>query len=229
MVENKLPITTKPILLPTIIEETEQEKEEENWMDFITLQYLMNHRQYEKYKNKDFALQNNARYKKDKKFYKKRILDLTRQLFLDTETNMETNMETKIDKIFPDDVMKYFDQYIKTCIHYFKELDKMDIVQEEYKDYKEKETILQATNDLGKEKDDIEHFAVKKKVNCNLNHFVIRKKKSSSSSVMVPRQKNIHLYDPELKNKGLGKKKNINTNYDEIEKQENKNKNDDTK
>jgi hypothetical protein len=89
----------------------------------MTLEYLMNREQYEKYLSskvlsKDFKKRN----EKDKKFYKKRILDMVRQL-LQEEGAMDMNPE----------IVVLFDLFVKECIHTFKNIDKTDILQEEYK------------------------------------------------------------------------------------------------
>ena len=94
-----------------------------NPIDEITLECLMNKEQYEKYLNK-YPEHVKKNHKKDKKFYKKRIYDLTKQLL---------NNEPIEEKMFPDVVIA-FESYIKTCINYFKILDKTDIIQEDYSD-----------------------------------------------------------------------------------------------
>ena len=57
----------------------------------ITLEYLMNKRQYEKYIGKNVVSKKEPN-RKDKKFYKKRIVDLTKRLLINE----------KPEKMFPD-------------------------------------------------------------------------------------------------------------------------------
>ena len=58
---------------------------------------------------------------KDKKFYRKRINNLTRELLLNEQDI----------HVFPD-VIFAFDNYIKNCISYFKIIDENDIIQQDY-------------------------------------------------------------------------------------------------
>ena len=90
-----------------------------NFLNEVTLDCLMNKSQYDKYvANKNSKKIN----KKDRKFYKKRIFNLTRELLLDNDISFN---------LFPD-IKIAFDNYINLCIHYFKNLDNNDIIQEEY-------------------------------------------------------------------------------------------------
>ena len=59
--------------------------------------------------------------KKDKKFYRKRILALTKNLLSNDETD------------FPSEIERYFKEYIGSCIDYFKTVDNNDLRQDEYR------------------------------------------------------------------------------------------------
>lgn len=85
----------------------------------VTLDCLLNKQQYEKYINKTIS---KSVDKKDKKFYKKRILNLTKDFF-----TSDDNLQNMLPEV------KYaFDNYVKACIHSFKVIDNNDIIQSEY-------------------------------------------------------------------------------------------------
>lgn len=87
-------------------------------VDQITLEYLMNRDMYKKLMtNKTVIAQKN----KDKDFYKNRISHLTEELLANNE----------VDGLFVD-VSFAFENYVKTCIHYFKIIDESDIIQNDY-------------------------------------------------------------------------------------------------
>ena len=87
-------------------------------VDQITLEYLMNRDMYKKLMtNKTVIAQKN----KEKDFYKNRISHLTEELLANNE----------VDGLFVD-VSFAFENYVKTCIHYFKIIDESDIIQNDY-------------------------------------------------------------------------------------------------
>ena len=86
----------------------------------ITLECLMNKSTYLKYmKNQNIEENKTKTNLKDRKFYKKRIYDLTKQLM-----HNEPSPSTEISKTF--------ENYINSCIGHFQILDKTDILQEDY-------------------------------------------------------------------------------------------------
>ena len=87
-------------------------------VDHVTLDLMVNQPQYERYlraKEADLT----GKYEKAKRFYKKRIVEMTRDLL---------KGETLTD-IF---VLQSFDAYAKACITHFRNKDKNDTLQEEY-------------------------------------------------------------------------------------------------
>jgi hypothetical protein len=87
-------------------------------VDHVTLDLMVNQPQYERYlRNKEADL--SGKYEKAKRFYKKRIMEMTRDL-LKGET---------VNDIF---VIQSFEAYAKSCITYFRNKDKNDTLQEEY-------------------------------------------------------------------------------------------------
>jgi hypothetical protein len=168
----------------------------DNLVNQITLDCLTNKEQYNR------CLQNKISKivcRQEKKFYKKRLVDLTKDLLSKPSVYEKT--------IFPD--VKYaFDVYIKTCVEYFKSLDNNDILQEEYKNIepglvsKEEEKVIQKTQ---QEADKL----LMRSINIvkPLDKFVKRTSTKKEEEVIIPKQKEIDLADPALKNKGIIKKK----------------------
>ena len=77
----------------------------EEFINQVTLNCLMNKDQYNKYvKNNTIKLPNSVN-KKDKKFYKKRIYNIIKQLLSSQETEIEPRLFT--------DVQKSFDNFVK--------------------------------------------------------------------------------------------------------------------
>lgn len=87
-------------------------------VDQITLECLMNRDMYKKLMTNKTII---AQKTKEKDFYKNRISHLTEELLLNNE----------VDGLFTD-VSFAFDNYVKTCIHYFKIIDESDIIQNDY-------------------------------------------------------------------------------------------------
>jgi hypothetical protein len=225
-------------------------------IDQITLECLMNKETYNKLmSHKSIVIEKN----KDKKFYRKRINNLTKELLLSNPP----------DNLMPD-VSFAFDNYIKTCIHFFKIIDETDIIQQDYngpnckkkaefdepkeEDHKEEDCSNDSdasdkdtndTNDTNENKDNIDlediildtnttlttqtpsknnpfkiidhtldSFMSLHKSNSSEHHLKKTKSKKKKEEIM-PKQKEIDLTNPDLKNKGICKKKNINNKYDE--------------
>ena len=168
----------------------------------LDIQYLTNKKQYDKYINSENSAYLN---KKDQKFYRKRILALTKDLLY--ETDPSANIVT--------DVKYAFQHYIKTCMQYFKSQDRSDILQEEYSDILDKslsETNIHCEYDA-LETNKVMMCSVPFKKN-TLDKFVKRIQNEIAEEVVFPQKKNINLKDPSLKDKGLEKNKNITNNYE---------------
>ena len=175
----------------------------ENLINQITLDCLINKEVYEKmHAFKKQKIVN----KKDKKFYRKRILNLTRELLLKKDDDYS--------EINPD--IKYsFENYTKTCIHYFKIIDNNDIIQEEYKDFKsgfdihcdDNTYIENLNNTYDNEKDKL--FMRTVKIPNGLEKFVKITTTKIPEEIILPKIKEIDLQEPNLRNKGIQKKENI--------------------
>ena len=181
----------------------------QEFINQITLDCLLNKEQLNKNINYKIS---KLISKKDKKFYRKRIFDLTRNLLLNKD---------KPKELSPD--IKYaFDNYVKSCIIYFKTIDNNDIIQDEYKDLEDFDEIMNnhLENGIGLDdtnissKEDADKLMMRSiNLKPTLDNF-IQKVKIKSEEIILPKQKEINLNDPNLKTKGI-KKKNINNKYDE--------------
>jgi hypothetical protein len=182
----------------------------EEFVNKITLEYLVN-REY------NVTIKTSKVDKKDKKFYRKRIFNLTKEILSNEEPA----------DVLPD-VKHAFDNYVRHCVNYFKTIDCSDILQEDYKDM--------SMNNLCNSTDLLESNQIQEEANklmmrsiniqsSTLDKFIKRTVKKET--VVLPQQKEVDLKSPELKLKGVKKKKNITNKYEEIV--ENKKQEDQTK
>jgi hypothetical protein len=143
---------------------------------------------------------------KDKKFYKKRILNIIKLLLNDgTDITGDDNTNKPNYPLFPD-IKNSFDIFIKTCINYLKSQDKCDIIQSDYNDL----NIGNVTTNLETKNHDITN---NNEINALMMRKIMKKKNSIDSFVkrtstqqtttIIPQKKKINLQDPELKTKGL--------------------------
>ena len=141
--------------------------------------------------------------KEDKKFYRRRIVSLTKDLLLNSN-------ESYNNRLLPD-VKNAYEAYVRACIGYFKVIDETDILQEQYKDFEEVT--------ISGEMDEADLVSAEEanrlmmrciKVNkCTLDNFVMRVAKEPETETPRPQQRVINLQDPQLKSKGLRKNKNM--------------------
>ena len=190
-------------------------KMSENIIHQITLDCLINKDVYDKHQLKDNKMKIN---KKDKKFYRKRILNLTRELLLSDKENGQ-GQEKNESNITPD-LLYAFNNYVKTCINNFKTIDKNDIIQE---DYKAIDLLCNIPHDLEVEFKNVEVktlednklFMRSIKTKNYLDDFVKYKYIKKEEDMILPKMKDINLKEPNLRNKGIKKKENIPIIYDE--------------
>ena len=184
----------------------------------VTLDCLLNKEMFNKHvKNQKSKLIN----KEERKFYKKRIYNLFKELLITKE---------EPEDLLPD--VKYaYDNFIHSCIHYFKTIDNNDLNQEEYKNlYEEPDisNISELNDDSLKTEEEANKLLMRsiKITTPPLDKFVKRKTTKPQEQIIMPKQKEINLNDPELKLKGINKKKNITNKYDEINNSKKENKED---
>jgi hypothetical protein len=168
----------------------------EEFVNKVTLEYLVN-------KDYNVTIKTSKVDKKDKKFYRKRIFNLTKEILSNEEPH----------DIFPD-VKQAFDNYVRHCVNYFKAIDCSDILQE---DYMGMNIVCNATElienkQLQEEADKIMMRSINIQP-CTLDKFIKRTVKKET--IVLPQQKEVDLKNPDLKLKGVKKKKNIINKYEE--------------
>ena len=200
----------------------------ENIIHQITLECLINKDMYEKQSSKEKNMKIN---KKDKKFYRRRVLNLTRELLLaKKEGNNTSDIPNIMETTITPDLLAAFNNYVKACIQNFKTIDKNDIIQEDYKGIDMNilndlkildipETLESEVENNATENDKLIMRTIKEK--SNLDNFVKIKYKKPQEDIIIPKIREINLTDPNLRNKGIKKKEkenNINIVYDENKK-----------
>jgi hypothetical protein len=155
--------------------------------------------------------------KKDQKFYRRRILSLTKELLYPEEAAITTKPTTATTTNDPN-IVGLFQIYSRACIEYFKTLDKNDIIQEDYSTLTQ-ETAEMSVEDIKTQAEIDQQFmrSIHVKEATTLDKFVKRSTTAPKEDPILPKQKDINLRDPALKNKGIRKKKNITNKYEEEE------------
>jgi len=199
----------------------------DNFVNDITLEYFTN-KEFSSVTKRHLHTKSPSVKPKDKKFYRKRIMSLTKHLLYDTvPESPDADLTT-----MPPDIHGLFQSYMNKCVEYFKVLDRADILQEEYGDIHSDQNSAdnQSTQkncvhggQTRGEADEAFLRSVQLTQPNTLDSFVHRTvvKKDPSE---YPRKKNINLQDPVLKNKGVSKKKNIDTKYEEAKETPRRNK-----
>ena len=189
------------------------------FVDQVTLDCLLNKSMFNAHvKNKKAQSIN----KEERKFYKKRIYNLFKELLIN---------KAEPEDLLPD--VKYaYDNFLNASINYFKTIDNNDLLQEEYKTLDEEDTIninaipeLDNDNIVGVENADKLLMRSIKITPPSLDKYVKRKSTKPEEKLIMPKQKDINLKDPELKVKGIQSNSNNNNsnnnNNNNIQKKEN--------
>jgi len=192
------------------------------YVNQVTLECLMNKDTYKKYvATKKKSVVN----KKDQKFYRRRILSLTKELLYPEEatTPEKSTTSTPATTINDPNIIGLFQIYSKACIEYFKSLDKNDIIQEDYSTLTTTGTGEMSPEDIKTQSEIDQQFmrSIHVKEATTLDKFVKRSTTAPKEDPILPKQKDINLRDPALKNKGIRKKKNITNKYEEESKTKN--------
>ena len=96
-----------------------------NMIDGVTLAYMVNTSQYEKYLKKNH-IDDDSYFSKDIRFYRKRIVSLTKDLFknhLENDKNQNQNQNVLVGA---------FNMYIRACISFLKFSDQSEMIQKCY-------------------------------------------------------------------------------------------------
>ena len=210
-----------------------------NSIDSMTLSYFTNRTQYEQILNRTLNQSHELEYVTDKRFYKKRILDLNKKLF-----------RNEIDDRH---LVSQFDMYIKGCIEYLKMVDTCELMQKQYDDVSNNsidynnnpclDTCIDISNISNTSFSDTnfincDHLMTNndgvKKV--NLDTYIVKTVSTTKKQIILPEKQNVNIKTRAHKTKGLKpkedkiqkkdnlnspeKKKNITNNYDEDQKKQ---------
>lgn len=178
-----------------------------SYINQITLDCLLNKEVMGKHVMKQREKQIN---KQELNFYRKRIFNLFKEIISNNNQN----------NISPD--VKYaYDTFIKSSIDYFKIIDNNDLLQEEYKDIisqenqNEKFIDLSANDIVQNEANKLIMRSIKMDLP-TLDKYVKRVSNKKENNIILPKQREIDITNPELKNKGI--KNNINNIYEDKKK-----------
>jgi len=205
-----------------------------NYVDQVTLKYLMNKDQYKKYIDTQKEIKIN---KKEQKFYKKRIISLTKGFLEERSEKKSTDCDLSLNLLndigekvndttastpnsnstpnpapnpIPMDVKYAFENYVRVCIDHFKSDDKTDILQSDYVTQLiecselSNDLITDASNNIMEEADKLLMRSIQIKQN-TLDQFVKRTKVKPKTPPILPKKRDVNLKDPALKTKGLKK------------------------
>ena len=132
--------------------------------------------------------------KKDIKFYRKRILQLTKDLLRGGKSSNIIN--------------ESFNAFVETAIKSFKFEDEEEILQKEFEDLEEKKKKNPKEKEfISMDSDKLMMKDLKNKKNDTIKNFAVVKTKKKKEKIKTPSQKKIDLKTEELKNKGVKKKK----------------------
>jgi hypothetical protein len=148
------------------------------------LLYFTNGSIYKKKETQEIMDINN---KDDIKFYKKRIIHLTKQLL-----KKETKTTSEIEALF--------ENYIKEVIEHFKFTDKKELMQKEYENLKEKKKTINKDFKM-MENDQLMMKDIKEKTK-TISDFAIHKNKKQFI-YDPPKIKKYNLKSDDMKKKGL--------------------------
>jgi hypothetical protein len=185
-----------------------------NSVDDATLEYMVNVAQYEKYLRKN-NIDYNTGFKRDLKFYRKRIISITKDLFKDEMKDVDITLNSA------------FNMYMKACITHLKFEDQSETIQKCYvcmgivagepttQEQQQQQQNCTCNNNLDAlnafELNKANEFCFKPKEvkKLTLDTYVIKKSSSQKKEpVVFPQQFKFNPKDPSFKYKGLKKQKN---------------------
>jgi hypothetical protein len=182
----------------------------DDFVNRVTLDCLLNK---EMYSNQIKTKKERALSKEDKRFYRKRIYGLFKEI-----------ISGKPPSDLFIDVKSTYETFVTTAINYFKAIDRSDIIQSEYGESVSVE--------------DLSNNAIDCSINCYINgttdynegllsslrsvkmntptldKYVTKIRTKKKEELILPQQKDINLQNPEFKSKGV-KKNNITSIYED--------------
>ena len=133
----------------------------------------------------------NKNFNKDKKFYRKRIMEITRNMFK--------------GKIADKCIKSAFDDYVNTCICHLKTLDTTDIIQSDYPPDLTNKPVPENVPPLNLEQTTQQTMGKRGSSVNILEKLVTRTNNATQES--PPVKKSINLNEPALRHKGIKLKK----------------------
>ena len=168
-------------------------------INYITLEIMANSDTYNKYLKKN-NLEHDTVLKSEKRFYRKRIIAMVKDILTN---NINNNNDAPINDI----IINSFNAFSRLCISHFKFKDTMDNIQGDYKDMVLVETTT--TGESGVDDwsiDDANKLFMKqvdKKV-ITMDNFVT-KTSPPQDEMLLPKTKELNLKDPKYKKKDIKK------------------------
>ena len=204
-------------------------KQEDRHINDLTLRYFSNKDYANQFKKErenrgdiDATTQTMRKRRREYKFYQKRVVDLTRRLLL-----YKPGSDEKECDALPLRVHDAFSCFANNCVDYFQSLDKSDLLQSELvSTNQEPEDALFSKEWASSHTEDFDY----KSVNADfvktltaapkqntLTKFVLRKESAvDTAPTNIPQRRDVNLKDPALRIKGVGKKKNVESTYEDI-------------
>ncbi len=172
-----------------------------NSIDYLTLEIMANTDSYNKYLKKN-NMDHESVLKKEKRFYRKRIISMTKDILFNNTLVSDINNQTKLDDV----ILNAFNTYARVCISYFKFKDTMDTIQGEYTNMNlDTSVCADADDDIMdiNEANKLFMRQIEKKI-LTLDNFVI-KTAPPPDEMVIPQTKDFNLKDPKYKKKDIKK------------------------
>ena len=184
-----------------------------NSVNYITLETMANSDTYSKYLKKN-NLDHDSVLKTEKKFYRKRILAMVKDILYN---NLNNNSDCPVSDV----IINSFNTFARLCVSHFKFKDTMDSIQGDYKgmnlvDKSDADAVLGNDTMDGWSIDEANKLFMKqvdKKV-ITMDNFVT-KTSPPQDEMILPKTKEFNLKDPKYKKKDIKKgftKNNIGNN-----------------
>ena len=170
-------------------------------INYITLEIMANSDTYNKYLKRN-NLEHDTVLKGDKRFYRKRIAAMAKDIL---NNNVNNNSDSPINDV----IINAFNTFARLCISHFKFKDTMDNIQGDYKDMVIVDTCGGASGvDTieGWSMDEANKLFMKqidKKV-ITMDNFVT-KTSPPQDEMIIPKTKDLNLKDPKYKKKDIKK------------------------
>ena len=170
-------------------------------INYLTLEIMANSDTYNKYLKKNNLEHDNV-LKGDKRFYRKRIAAMAKDIL---NNNVNNNSDSPINDV----IVNAFNTFARLCISHFKFKDTMDNIQGDYKDMVlvDNSGGLSGVDNLeGWSMDEANKLFMKqvdKKV-ITMDNFVT-KTSPPQDEMVIPKTKDLNLKDPKYKKKDIKK------------------------